>query len=103
MVYDFYTRFARILNSHQTRSVVVTGNVNDLFWDGNSYVPIIPFLTNKTKGDKIIQLTYELNAPVRVGGTPDEQKASRQKLLEAWIKTKAGVDLNDLAMKEALA
>ena len=75
--YEFFTHFARILNSGQARSVVLCGNVYDLFWDGQRYVPLIPFLCEKAQADRLLQLVYELNGPIRIS------KTDRQLLTDA--------------------
>ena len=46
--YAFYSKLARILNSDQSRSVVLFGNVYDLFFNGAKYVPLIAFLCEKS-------------------------------------------------------
>ncbi len=92
--YEFFSQFARIVNSGQTRSVILAGNVNDLYFDGQSYVPLVPFLLTKTRIAGLIQVVYELNGPVRL---TDED---RGKLRDAWAAWKLGIDLNSLAIKE---
>ena len=64
--YEFFSQLARIINSGQARSIVLSGNVNDLFFRGDSYVPLVPFLMHKTSVAGLIQVVYELNGPVRV-------------------------------------
>ncbi len=93
-VYPFFGQLARMINSGQARSIVVAGNVNDLYFDGEKYVPIVTFLLNKTRVPGIIQVVYELNGPVRL--TDDD----RAKLREAWAAWKSGVDTNSLAIKD---
>ncbi len=92
--YEFFSQLARIINSGQARSIVVSGNVNDLFFDGQKYVPLVPFLLRKTGVGGLIQVVYELNGPVRLA-TEDQAK-----LREAWAAWKTGVDLNSLAIKD---
>ena len=92
--YPFFGQLARMINSGQARSIVVAGNVNDLYFDGEKYVPIVPFLQTKTRVSGIIQVVYELNGPVRLS---DED---RGKLREAWAAWKTGVDTNSLAIKD---
>ena len=92
--YPFFARLARMINSGQARSIVVAGNVNDLYFDGEKYVPIVPFLLNKTRVPGIIQVVYELNGPVRLS------EEDRTKLREAWAAWKTGVDTNTLAIKD---
>ncbi|HBE70641.1 MAG TPA: hypothetical protein DDW52_21055 [Planctomycetaceae bacterium] len=95
--YDFFSQFARIVNSGQARSIIISGNVNDLFFDGQGYEPLVPFLLNKTQVGGLIQVVYELNGPVRISD------GDRAKLREAWAAWKTGVDLNSLAIKDMTA
>ena len=92
--YEFFSRFARLLNSGQARSIVLNGNIYDLFWDGASYTPLISFLLKKTQTNGLIQLVYELNGPVRMTA------ADCDKLRGAWVEWKSGVDANTLALRE---
>jgi ATP-dependent 26S proteasome regulatory subunit len=92
--YDFFTCFARILNSGQSRSVVLCGNVYDLFWDGDSYVPLIPFVCKKAQAGGVIQLVYELNGPIRM--SPEDHR----ELADAWIRWKTGVDADTLTIRD---
>ncbi len=91
--YDFYTRLARILNSDQSRSVILCGNVYDLFFNGSQYVPLIPFLCEKSSSARLIRLVYELNGPIRI-------LDHREKLKNAWIGWKAGADVDSLLIRE---
>ena len=91
--YNFLTKFAKIINSGQSRSTILYGNVNDLYWDGEKYCPLIPFMLKKTKPGNRVQIVYELNGPIRIS-------EKDKKLLRAcWIKWKVGVDVNDLFLK----
>lgn len=92
--YPFFASLARMINSGQARSIILSGNVNDLFFDGEKYVPIVPFLLNKTRVPGIIPIVYELNGPIRVA---DED---RSKLRDAWAAWKTGIDVGSLAIKE---
>ena len=92
MKYSFFTELAEILNSDQSRSVVISGNVHDLFYDGDSYVPLIPFITGRTKTKGLIRLVYELNGPIRILDDRDHLK-------NAWIAWKAGVDTDTLLIR----
>lgn len=92
--YAFFSNLARMINSGQARSIIVSGNVNDLFFDGEKYVPIVPFLLVKTRVPGIIHVVYELNGPVRLA------EEDRLKLREAWAAWKTGFDTNSLALKD---
>ena len=91
--YEFFTQFARILNSGQARSVVLCGNIYDLFWDGEAYVPLIPFLCKKARADGLIQLVYELNGPLRLS------EEDRRKVRDAWVEWKSELDPAALALR----
>jgi ATPase family protein associated with various cellular activities (AAA) len=79
---DFLYQLKRIINTGQSRSIILTGNVYDLFFDGQAYVPLLDFLCSKLKskatpGSKgISQLTYELNSPVVARDAIDELQVS---------------------------
>lgn len=91
---DFFTRCARLLNSGQSRSVLLCGAIHDLFWDGERHTPLIPFLLKKTQTAGILQLVYELNGPIRLSD------ANRDKLRGAWVEWKSGVDANTLVLRD---
>ncbi|MBN2021254.1 MAG: ATP-binding protein [Pirellulales bacterium] len=93
--HDFFTTLARLLNSGQSRSVVLCGNVYDLFFNGTEYVPLIPFLCQKASAPGILQLVYELNGPIRIADERD-----RRTLQDAWVSWKAGMDLGSLAVQD---
>jgi hypothetical protein len=94
--YPFFTQLARIINSGQARSIVLSGNIYDLYYDGREYVPLMQFLQSKTKVPGLIQVVYELNGPVRLS---DED---RGKLREAWAAWKNGVSVDAVAAREVL-
>ncbi len=92
--YPFFTQLASTINSGLARSIILAGNVNDLYFDGSQYVPLVSFLLTKTTVPGLIHIVYELNGPVRMS---DEH---RLKLREAWSAWKTGVDVNSLALKD---
>ncbi|MFN9915599.1 MAG: hypothetical protein ACK53L_23615, partial [Pirellulaceae bacterium] len=94
--YPFYGQLARIINSGQARSIVLAGNVYDLYFDGKSYTPLIPFLVAKTESPGLIHVVYELNGPIRLN------EHGKLKLREAWAAWKNGTSLEALPMKEVL-
>ena len=94
--YPFFTNLARTINSGQARSIVISGSIYDLYYDGREYLPLIPFLINKTKVPGLIQVVYELNGPIRIS---DED---RSKLREAWTAWKNGVAIDAVATREVL-
>lgn len=90
--YRFFTELAEVFNSEQSRSVVLSGNVYDLFFNGDDYVPLIPFVAEKCKTDRLIRLVYELNGPIRA-------LEDRDRLKNAWISWKSGVDPDTLLLQ----
>ena len=90
--YRFFTELAEVFNSEQSRSVVLSGNVYDLFFNGDDYVPLIPFVAEKCKTDRLIRLVYELNGPIRA-------LEDRDRLKNAWIGWKSGVDPDTLLLQ----
>ena len=94
--YPFFGHLARIINSGQARSIVISGNIYDLYFDGKQYVPMLAFIQSKTQITGLIQVVYELNGPVRVS---DEDKV---KLREAWSAWKNGIAIDAIPMREVL-
>lgn len=92
--YPFFAQLARTLNSGQSRSVLLYGDVHDLFFDGGDYVPLVPFLTKKCAVEGIVQLVYELNGPIRT--VPAE---AADGLRSAWVAWKSGADPNQLVLE----
>lgn len=92
--HSFFNRLARLLNSGQARSVLLCGNIYDLFWDGSRYAPLNDFLLTKANTPGLLQLVYELNGPIRMS------EESRERLRGAWVEWKSGVDANTLALEE---
>lgn len=92
MQYPFFKQLAAILNSQQARSVILSGNVYDLFYDGDDYVPLIPFVSGKSAVKGLIRIVYEQNGPIRI-------LEGRDKLKNAWIAWKSGLDADTLLVK----
>jgi len=88
----FYSKIANIHNTGQSHSIVVSGNIYDVFWNGKEFIQLIPFLCEKAKGP--IQVVYELNGPIRI------EEEYKNTLREAWVKWKTGEDPNTLLLKE---
>jgi len=91
----FFTRLAQVFNSGQSRSVILSGNIHDLFDAGSEYLPLIPFLCRKSAAPGIVQLVYELNGPIRVAS-----EKGRVALQDAWVAWKAGVELDTLIVQD---
>ena len=94
----FFTDLARLLNSGQTRAAALTGNVHDLFpvsaaGGATDFLPLVPFLLDKTDAAGLIRVVYELNGPVRVA------ESDRAELRDAWVRWKAGADADALLLR----
>lgn len=89
---SFFRQLAAIFNSNQSRSVILSGNVYDLFPADDEYVPLLPFVTEKTQTTGLIRVVYEQNGPIRI-------LDDRDKLKNAWISWKAGLDLDTLLLR----
>ncbi|MFM8326373.1 MAG: hypothetical protein ACKN9U_16045, partial [Pirellulaceae bacterium] len=94
--YPFFSNLAKIINSGQARSIILYGNIYDLYYDGKTYVPLIPFLNSKTKIPGLIQIVHEVNGPIRI------HEEDRVRLREAWAAWRNGVALDQVPVKEVL-
>lgn len=117
----FFTQLASIVNAGQSRSLILAGQVHDLFYAptatppnatptlGNppgAYVPLVDFLCDRCRIDGLLLLVYELNGPIRVMSSPPS-KSSKAKtsgggwgqIKKAWVSWKAGVDHDQLILQ----
>lgn len=84
--YDFLREAGHIMNSGQSRSFMIVGEVNDSFYDhrqtlgGGTYVPLADLLRSRWSHENRLIITYKLNAPIQISGT----KSAVEKLAEAW-------------------
>lgn len=83
----FLNSLTKIINTGQSRSVLLTGNIHDLFYDGKNWVPLIDLLTAKTKVERkdgqkgITQIVYAVNRPIEVVG-----EANLDELDKLWAR-----------------
>ncbi len=99
--YEFLKISGRVLNSGQSRVIVMTGNIHDLFRQpgpDSGYAPLVDFLTGQWAVKNKILIVYELNGPIRFIDDKD-----REKVREAWLKWRSGMDYNALAVEIMLA
>jgi ATPase family protein associated with various cellular activities (AAA) len=111
--YDFLREATVTINAGQTRTLILSGNIFDLFYlppekkqstgagSGSigRYVPLVDFLTAKWKhpGCSIL-VVYELNGPIRFINPSDMDK-----MKEAWVKWKTGMTSDEIAIKGMFA
>ncbi len=99
--YPFFRDLARVINAGQSRSVLLTGNVHDVFFVGGEgtrgeYLPLVPFLCQRSTVDGLMIVVLELNGPLRVQ-RPEHVKT----LQDAWVAWRMGRDM-DIAALAAL-
>lgn len=101
--YSFLKRAGRILNSGQARALVLTGSIHDLFCLSRpdaeeDYVPLLDLLIAQWNVPDLILIVYELNGPVRF-----VQPADSDKVRNAWLKWRIGMNSDQLAIKRMLS
>jgi hypothetical protein len=100
--YDFLLQAGRIINSGQSRSLALTGNIYDLFCPANQstedYLPLVNYLTQSWALSGIIVVVYELNGPIRFAAENDAEK-----MRNAWLRWRSGFDADELAIKRMTA
>jgi hypothetical protein len=97
----FLKQSGRVLNSGQARTLLLTGNINDLFGPAGpdqNYVPLLTLLTAEWDLPNYLLIVYELNGPIRF-----VREADADKVRDAWLKWRSGYDANELAIKRMLA
>ncbi|TVR42228.1 MAG: ATP-binding protein [Planctomycetota bacterium] len=90
---------ARLLNAGQTRSLILSGNVADLFpppdGDGNDeWVPLPELLRRSWSVPGRLVITYEINGPLRF-----QSEAVQRRLRDAWVRWRTGLGPGDLALQ----
>jgi len=98
--YDFLPRAGRILNSGQSRSLVLTGNIYDLYYleAKDQYVSLIDFLAAQWDVAGTILVIYEINGPIRFA-----RPEALEKIRAAWLKWRTGLDENDAAIQRMVS
>lgn len=99
--YPFRSEAARTINSGQSHSLIVTGNIQDLFChcrgDVQEYVPLIDLLVDSWSDatpDGIIPVVYELNGPIRF-----PHANQREVVKNAWMQWRGQLTTDALAIK----
>ncbi|MEM6533733.1 MAG: ATP-binding protein [Myxococcota bacterium] len=97
--YPFIREIGGIFNSGASHSVLVSGEVHDLFFvDSRGYLPLVDFVLDHWGEIRSkILLVYELNGPLRFLHPED-----RDKLSEAWMKWRTGLGAADWAVRRML-
>lgn len=91
--YKFRTDAGLLINSGTSRSIVLHGNIHDLFFaeetDNEDYIPLVPFLTRSWDIPGFILIVYELNGPLRFLHEKD-----RNKLKDAFNTWRGNTELS---------
>lgn len=101
--YPFLKDIGGILNSGASHSLLVSGEVHDLFFvdadrEKSGYLPLVDFvLAHWGQIRSKILLVYELNGPIRFLYPEDEKR-----LADAWMKWRTGMTQGDWAVKRML-
>jgi hypothetical protein len=99
MPQPFLKRAGRILNSGQSRALLLTGNIYDLFGNGDAagYLPLLDYLIGNWDLPEYLVIVYALNGRVRFLRPEDEEEVQH-----AWLRHKVGMDGNELDIKRML-
>jgi AAA+ superfamily predicted ATPase len=79
---EFYGKLAKIINNGKSRSILLTGNINDMFFDGKEFSPLVDFLaakcqispTDTSRGVTVV--VYEINRAIRVVNNEQELRSA---------------------------
>lgn len=100
--YDFMRLAGKTINANQSRALIMTGNIHDLFAldaaGSRDYVPLTVMMTESWQDTNRIIITYELNGPIRFLKPED-----RDIVRDAWLTWRTGHDSNTLAIRSMLA
>ncbi len=100
--YPFLRDAGRVINSGQSRTLALTGNIHDLFLaygqEGQDYVPLVDYLTHSWNLPGIVVVVYELNGPIRF--CTEEGSAYMR---DAWLQWRSGYDSSELAIQQMTA
>lgn len=101
-VHAFLRQAGRLLNSGQSRTLLLTGNIHDLFGlqadSRRDYLPLLPFLSAHWALPDVILVVYELNGPIQFAREGDEAKVR-----DAWYRWRTGKTADELAVQRMLA
>lgn len=98
---SFIKQAGKIINANQSRTLILSGNIQDLYScsvdDRVDYLPLMPYLCESWQVPGWMMVVYELNGPIRFVSSRD-----RDKVKNAWITWRSGMDENRLAIEKML-
>ena len=99
---NFLRTAGRILNAGQSRALILTGNIHDIFHTkkagADDYLSLVEYLTGNWNLSSLILIVYELNGPIRFLREKDAEKVRK-----AWIEWRMGMNPDDLAINRMTA
>jgi len=103
--HPFRKEIIRTLNSGQSNSIILSGNVHDLFFlpgktedDKGAYVSLTEYLSEKWGGrEDVMPIVYEPNRAIRFVNPKDKAR-----MRNAWAKAMSGIDLDSMAIEQML-
>ena len=98
---DFLRKAGRILNAGQSRALILTGNIHDVFHNNkgknDEYCSLVEYLTASWNLPNLILVVYELNGPIRFIRDKDSEKVRK-----AWIEWRLGMSSDQLAINRMM-
>ena len=99
---NFLRTAGRILNAGQSRALILTGNIHDIFHMKKSraddYSSLVEYLTGNWNLSSLILIVYELNGPIRFLREKDAGQVRK-----AWIEWRLGMNPDQLAINRMTA
>lgn len=87
--HPFLVELSRAIESGSSRTIVLTGNVQDLAHlkgdNGGTYVPLVDLLSGRLNVTQFVPVTYELNGPVKFLNAEDQRR-----FVDAWVRFQTG-------------
>jgi SpoVK/Ycf46/Vps4 family AAA+-type ATPase len=95
---SFIPESGRLINAGLARTIILGGDIQDLFPLNGSYVSLIEMLGQRFNVGRNILVVYELNGPIRFINPGDQEKVRK-----AWILSRNGKSANDLMIEKTAA
>ena len=99
---NFLRTAGRVLNAGQSRALILTGNIHDVFHTNkggkDDYSSLVEYLTGNWNLSSLILIVYELNGPIRFLREKDAEK-----IRKAWIEWRLGMNPDQLAINRMTA
>ena len=99
---NFLRTAGRVLNAGQSRALILTGNIHDVFHANkggkDDYSSLVEYLTGNWNLSSLILIVYELNGPIRFLREKDAGQVRK-----AWIEWRLGMNPDQLAINRMTA